>query len=161
MASDMSDSARRKGPVLLLAVAVAVLLALAGCAGGAGGPSAPLATTGPETTSADAPRATPSTTTTAVPSSAPGGSIGQQAASTIVIKDFEYAPANITVSPGATVTVVDQDTSNHTVTAQDRAFDTGNIPGTATGTFVAPTASGSYPYLCSIHPFMTGTLTVR
>ncbi len=49
---------------------------------------------------------------------------------------------------------------NHTVTATDGSFDTGNIPGNAHGMFTAPSKPGSYPYKCAIHPFMKATLTV-
>lgn len=69
-----------------------------------------------------------------------------------MIQSFLFVPVDITVSAGWTVTAV---------TAKDHSFDTGNIAGHATGTFTAPTASGSYPYICAIHPFMTGTLTVN
>jgi plastocyanin len=77
-----------------------------------------------------------------------------------MIQNFLFAPEGLTVAPGATVTVVNQDTANHTLTEKDHSFDTGNIPGNATGTFTAPTKAGTYPYICAIHPFMTGTLTV-
>ena len=69
-------------------------------------------------------------------------------------------PETLTVPAGAVVTVDNQDGANHTLTAADGSFDTGNIAGHATGTFTAPTKPGNYPYKCAIHPFMTGTVTV-
>jgi plastocyanin len=92
---------------------------------------------------------TPSTTTPA-------------AANTIVIKNFAFAPMTLTVAPGATVTVKNEDTATHTVSATGdvKAFDTGNIAGGATKTFTAPSKAGSYSYICDIHNYMQGTLTV-
>lgn len=80
--------------------------------------------------------------------------------STIAIGNFLFMPETLTVPAGAVVTVTNADGANHTVTAIDGSFDTGNIPGHATGTFTAPTKPGNYPYKCAIHPFMTGTVTV-
>jgi plastocyanin len=82
----------------------------------------------------------------------------------IVIKNFAFVPADLTVSPGATITVHNEDPATHTVTAvspHDKVFDTGDIAGGATKTFTAPSSAGSYPYICEIHQFMHGTLTVK
>ncbi len=81
-------------------------------------------------------------------------------ATTIAIKDFAFTPADLTVAPGAKITVTNSDTVVHTVTANDKAFDTGNIAGGQTGEFTAPTTPGKYPFRCTPHQFMTGTLTV-
>lgn len=95
---------------------------------------------------------------------APGSTTGRSAAAAvIVIKNFAYSPASLTVAPGATVTVKNEDTATHTVTAtnpHNGAFDTGDIQPGGSTTFKAPTAAGSYPYICSIHQFMHGTLVV-
>ena len=79
---------------------------------------------------------------------------------TIVIKNFAFSPSNLTVAPGATVTVMNEDSTAHTVTATNQGFDTGNIGAGATKTFTAPSKAGSYGYICNIHQYMTGTLTV-
>ena len=81
-------------------------------------------------------------------------------ADTIVIKNFAFSPGTVTVAPGATVTVRNEDQATHTVTATGHAFDTGNIPGGHTATFKAPSKPGHYPYICQIHQYMTGTLDV-
>jgi plastocyanin len=84
------------------------------------------------------------------------------AANMIVIKNFAFAPMSLTVSPGAKVTVKNEDTATHTVTASGaKAFDTGDIASGATTTFTAPSKPGSYTYLCGIHQFMQGTLVVK
>ncbi|HET9171909.1 MAG TPA: cupredoxin domain-containing protein [Actinospica sp.] len=84
------------------------------------------------------------------------------AADTIVIKSFSFSPATLTVAPGAKVTVTNEDSVTHTVTstASPRAFDTGGISAGATMTFTAPSKAGTYSYICTIHTYMHGTLTV-
>ncbi|MEN3306390.1 MAG: hypothetical protein V7603_2592, partial [Micromonosporaceae bacterium] len=77
----------------------------------------------------------------------------------IVITNFAYT-GDLTVSPGATVTVRNDDTAPHTLTAADGSFTTPVIqPGTS-ATFVAPSVEGSYGITCQIHAFMSGTLVV-
>lgn len=57
--------------------------------------------------------------------------------------------------------MVNQDSAPHTVTATDsKAFDTGEIAADQTATFTAPDKPGSYPFICSLHPPIKGTLTV-
>lgn len=105
-----------------------------------------------------------SSSTTAGGSSTTAGSGGANAASapnTIMIKDFAFSPPEVTVSPGAKVMVLNQDTATHTVTANDKAFDTGNVAPSQTGEFTAPSTPGSYPFRCTPHPYMTGTLIVK
>jgi plastocyanin len=78
-----------------------------------------------------------------------------------VIDNFAYSPANLTVHPGQTVTVVNHDSATHTLTAAGGStFDTGAINPGKTATFTAPATAGTYPYVCSIHASMHGTLTV-
>lgn len=122
---------------------------VAGCGSTPTAPSAP----------ASAPAsATASTGTTTAAATAPATT--PAAANAVVIKDFAFVPEGLTVAAGATVMVDNQDGANHTLTATDGSFDTGNIPGRAKGMFTAPSTPGSYPYKCAIHPVMTGTLTV-
>ena len=80
---------------------------------------------------------------------------------TIVIKNFAYEPATLTVAPGAPITVINQDSAPHTVTAGDKSFDSGTIAGGQRGTITAPAKPGSYSYICTIHQYMTGTLIVK
>ena len=94
--------------------------------------------------------------------SAPASSAPAAAANTIVIKNFAFSPASLTVSAGTTVTVTNDDTVAHTVTETgSKAFDTGDVDPGKTVTFKAPTSAGTYAYICSIHQYMKGTLVVK
>ncbi|MCW8121687.1 cupredoxin domain-containing protein [Streptomyces anthocyanicus] len=124
------------GAARLAAAACALALtALVGCSDGGGG-------------GGDA-------TESATRSSASGGT-------QVTIKDFTFEPASLTVSPGAKVTVVNKDSTTHTLTAsKGGSFDTGDIAPGKSATFTAPSTAGDFPYACTIHPFMKGTLTVE
>ncbi len=110
---------------------------------------------------------TKSTSTTTPPASSAASAAASSAGSSnsaaggITIKSFAFS-GTLTVKAGATVTVTNNDSVAHTLT--DKAthkFDTGNIPGNGgTGTFTAPTTPGSYPFGCTYHPNMAGTLIV-
>jgi plastocyanin len=94
------------------------------------------------------------------PAASPTTSGSGGAADTIVIQNFAFHPSTLTVAPGAKVTVHNEDQATHTVTANDGAFNTGDITGGSTTTFTAPAKAGSYGYICEIHQYMTGTLVV-
>ncbi len=134
-----------------------VLLGTAGCAAG-GGTTAP-----PSSATASATASMPMETSSAMTSAAPGteGSAAPAAAPAITIKDFAFG-VPITVSPGATVSVTNMDTAEHTVTAdQGSAFDVEIKGSGGTATFTAPSQPGTYTFHCIYHPNMHGTLTVK
>ena len=57
--------------------------------------------------------------------------------------------------------VMNQDTETHSVTADSgNAFNV-TVQAGKTETFTAPDKPGSYPYHCSFHSDMHGTLRVR
>ena len=80
-----------------------------------------------------------------------------------MIKNFMFSPVTLTVAPGATVTVRNEDSVTHTLTdkANSSLFGTGNIAAGQSITFHAPKQAGNYTYICEIHQYMTGTLVVR
>ena len=78
----------------------------------------------------------------------------------ITIEDFEFSgPAS--VAPGATVMVVNEDSSSHTVTSEAGDFEEVIVEGGADGSLTAPTEPGEYAYVCDFHPEMIGTLVVK
>ena len=77
---------------------------------------------------------------------------------TIAIQDFAF-PDTVEAGAGETVTVTNNDDTNHTVTADDGAFDVTADAGQETE-FTAPSEAGEYGFHCEIHPSMTSTLVV-
>lgn len=87
----------------------------------------------------------------------PSGSAA--APDTVVIKNFSFSPKPITVKTGAAITVANNDSITHTLTADNGAFDTGDLGGGRRSSVTVDRA-GTYPYHCSIHTFMHGTARV-
>ena len=130
---------RNHPKAMMVIVAGAALIAVSGCGssgtGGYGASSSP-------------------------PSAASSGAPQSQSL-TITIKDFGYQ-GPVSVSPGAKITVKNEDTQAHTVTSDDgKAFDAAVDGGGGTAQFTAPTTPGSYPYHCTYHSNMHATLVVR
>lgn len=80
-------------------------------------------------------------------------------ASAVGIADFKFGPAEVHVPVGGSVAWTNNDGQQHTATSSTGAFDAGAIQPGASGTVQFKTA-GSFTYLCSFHPFMTGTVVV-
>jgi plastocyanin len=86
------------------------------------------------------------------------------APSTIVtMKNFRFDPPNITVAQGTEVLWVNNDqVARHTVTADDGAFDSGDVPPSGSFSFTYNVQPGTYAYHCIHHaPTMTGTVNVQ
>src|SRR5882757_6074182 len=94
------------------------------------------------------------------PTSAPSASASASGSGTITI-DSSFNFAATPVKAGGTVTVKNNSSSQHTVTADDSSagFNMTIDPG-KTATFTAPATAGTYKFHCNIHNFMHGTLTV-
>ena len=78
---------------------------------------------------------------------------------TVHIKDFAFVPATLKVHAGDTVRFVNDDDEAHTVTATNKAFDSGGLDGKQTWNVVIRKA-GTYTYFCALHPYMKGTIVV-
>jgi plastocyanin len=98
---------------------------------------------------------------TAMPSTSAPSSNVAPSGSQIVISNFAYTvPAS--VSPGQQVTVVNNDSPNHTVTSDaGNLFDVRVSGGGGFTTFIAPADPGTYPFHCKYHSDMHGSLTVQ
>jgi plastocyanin len=125
---------------VLVLIGLTAVLALAACGGSSGGSAPP----------------------SSGASSGSSGASSAGKADTIVIKNFMFSPMSLTVAPGAMVTVHNEDSVTHTLTdkADPKLFGTGNVGPGQSKTFKAPGKAGSYPYICLIHQFMSGNLTV-
>jgi plastocyanin len=74
------------------------------------------------------------------------------------IPDFNFAPDTIEVAVGGEVTWTNSHSQAHTASSAG-TFDTGSIQPGESATVTFDTA-GTFAYICSFHPFMTGTVTV-
>ena len=77
----------------------------------------------------------------------------------ISIKNFAFSPVPLDVKVGETITVTNNDATDHTFTDNGGAFDTGHIAPAASKT-VAIGKAGTYGYHCNIHPSMKGVIQV-
>jgi plastocyanin len=78
----------------------------------------------------------------------------------VSIHNFAFGPARLEVSRGTRIIWTNTDSDPHTVTSDkgvwaSDALDTGNQFARVF------TTAGTFPYHCSIHPFMHGTIIVK
>jgi plastocyanin len=114
---------------------LALALGVAACGGSSGGGSS-------------------STTSSSAASSSGGGGVQ------IKMQNIQFSPKATTVKVGDKVTWTNDDNTDHNVTADSGAdFKSKDFGNGATFSFTADKA-GTIKYECTIHPGMTGTLTV-
>lgn len=120
-------------------IALTMLLVLAACGGD------------------DADDSTAVTTTTAVDTG--DAADGAPESGGITIANFSFSPSSLEVAVGDSVEATNDDSVAHTWTADEGAWDSGNL---ATGDSFTHefTEAGTFAYHCEIHPSMTGTVTV-
>lgn len=118
-----------------------IALVAAGCGGGGGGD------------------------TSSAPASTAPASGGSGKTATVDMKNIQFNPKSLTVSKGTTVTWTNSDSVGHDVTKQTGPgpkfqSGTGDIGsgGTYKVTFNDP---GTIKYECTVHPGMTGEITVQ
>lgn len=90
----------------------------------------------------------------------PLGSAAAPAAVTVHISNFVFTPADLHVAAGTTVTFVNDDDIPHTVVSDDRTTFRSPVLDTGQSFSYSFKARGSFGYFCSIHPHMTGRVTV-
>src|SRR6266404_3891307 len=82
-----------------------------------------------------------------------------RAMETVPVQNFAFIGDPLTINAGDTVTWTNNDSVTHEPVSDTGAFDTGVIaPGNSASFKFA--SAGTYPYHCSIHPFMKGTIIV-
>jgi plastocyanin len=96
---------------------------------------------------------TPASVTTEAPAATAAGGEGE-----VGITDFKFMPPTINVAVGGSLVWTNNDDQQHTATSAGN-FDAGAIQAGASSTVEFPTA-GTFAYICSFHPFMTGTVVV-
>jgi plastocyanin len=137
-----------------LSCALAVSLTACGSSSsktsGSGSPSAPASSPMASMSMSDMPMSS---------ASASSGSTASGTA-TVEIKNFAFSPANLTVAKGTKVTWKFEDSAAHTVKADDGSFTSPALSGGKTYSYTF-TKTGTFKYICSIHQYMTATVTVK
>ena len=78
----------------------------------------------------------------------------------VTIENMQFNPQDLIVHPGDRIVWVNKDLFPHTVTAANKAFDSGSIAANASWSYVAG-KRGDHAYGCTFHPTMKGKITVR
>jgi plastocyanin len=79
----------------------------------------------------------------------------------VLIQDFRFEPAHITIKRGTKVRWINKDSTAHTATAnKKRSFDSGRLGKGQSYTHTFKSA-GKKPYHCEIHPDMMGSVVVK
>ena len=77
---------------------------------------------------------------------------------TVVMSNMDYGKIPPNLKVGDTITWVNHDTVQHSVTARDHSFDIRLAPGQSARQVL--TKAGRIPFICQFHPTMSGSLTV-
>jgi len=84
----------------------------------------------------------------------------QAAAAEVQIDQFTFAPQQVTVKAGTTVTWINEDDVPHTVASSGKVFKSKALDTADKFSFTF-TTPGTYEYFCSLHPHMTGAVVVE
>jgi plastocyanin len=89
------------------------------------------------------------------------GKVATGQASDVHIMNFQFAPAALTVKPGDKVTWTNDDTAIHSIKdTSPLATPVSQDLGKGATFSISYDRPGSYSYICGIHQYMTGTVTV-
>jgi plastocyanin len=84
----------------------------------------------------------------------------QATSAEVKVDNFSFGPATLTVAVGTTVTWTNRDDIPHTIVSTDKVFKSKVLDTDEKFSFTFAKA-GTYPYFCSIHPKMTGSVVVQ
>jgi plastocyanin len=73
---------------------------------------------------------------------------------------MQFSPVRLSVHRGDRIVWANKDLFPHTVTAGNKAFDSGAIEAGGSWSYVAGKAA-VYAYSCTFHPTMKGAITVQ
>jgi plastocyanin len=78
----------------------------------------------------------------------------------IWIQGMAFIPTTLSVRAGTTVTFINKDYTDHTVTADNNTFDSGTLKIGKSYSREFP-VTGVYNFHCTLHPEMKGTIIVN
>lgn len=90
----------------------------------------------------------------------PAAGAARPATHSVKIDGTAFAPVDLSVTTGDTIVWVNEDPYPHTATSAAGGFDSRSIAPGKSWRYVART-KGDFPYVCAIHPSMTGTVHVK
>jgi plastocyanin len=128
----MKNLISRSFPVVLVALSLLAVISAMACSGGSGYGNAPATTS----------------------------SVAAATGNSVTLASFAFSPATITVTVGTAVTWTNKDSTTHTITSDSGVFDSGNLAANGTYSYTF-TKAGTYPYHCTIHTYMKGTVIVQ
>lgn len=79
----------------------------------------------------------------------------------VKIDNFSFGPSALKITAGTTVTWTNRDDVPHTVVSADKATFKSKALDTDEEFSFTFTKPGKYSYFCSVHPKMTGEITVE
>ena len=90
-----------------------------------------------------------------------GGGGGSGGGAKVTMEGIKFNPANVTVKAGDKVTWTNKDSVGHDVTGDN--FKSGDSGGLQNGDTFSHTfdKKGKFDYVCTVHPGMTGSVTVK
>lgn len=86
------------------------------------------------------------------------GSNGGDLKLAVTIRDYKFNPEKLEIKKGDTVTWINEDNIIHTATG--KTFDSGNLKRGEKFSFTFNDA-GVFDYICTPHPFMKASVTVK
>jgi mono/diheme cytochrome c family protein/plastocyanin len=134
-----------------------------------GGSPAPSGSPAASAAPSGSPSASGSPTASGAPSGSPAASSAAAPHVSVVASAFAFTTPTVT-APAAQPFIIDFDNQDagvpHDIQIKDStgavAFKGDTFPGVETRPYNVPAlAAGSYPFMCTVHPSMTGTLTVQ
>lgn len=81
-------------------------------------------------------------------------------ANAVIIQNFAFNPATLTVKAGTTVAWTNEDSVSHTITSDSGAFDSGTLSSGHPFSYTFNTP-GNFSYHCSIHKYMKAEVVVK
>lgn len=90
----------------------------------------------------------------------PSHAAGKGTEHVVTIEAMQFTPSTLEVKVGDTVTWINKDPFPHNVSSSDGQIDSGDMQEGETWKFKAR-KKGVYPYVCTLHPGMEGTLVVK
>ena len=94
-------------------------------------------------------------------SSGGGGGSGSAGGAKVSMEGIKFNPASVTVKAGDKVTWTNKDSVGHDVTGDN--FKSGDSGGMQNGDTFSQTfdKTGTFDYVCTVHPGMKGSVTVK